>query len=72
GFPLFVSWFVSRDLFTQISALALFLSSPLSLLRSPYVGSPLSVSPSVFRDVFQIAISIEPATNKRISPPCTE
>ena len=36
---------------TQISALALFLSSLLSLLRDPYVGSPLSVSPSVFRDL---------------------
>ena len=36
---------------TQICALSLFLSSPLSLSRDPYVGSPLSVSPSVFRDL---------------------
>ena len=36
---------------TQISVLALLLSSPLSLLRDPYVGSLLSVLPSVFRDL---------------------
>ena len=36
---------------TQISALALFPSFPLSLSRDPYVGSPLSVSPSVFIDL---------------------
>ena len=36
---------------TQISVLALLLSSPLSLSRDPYVGSLLSVSPSVFRDL---------------------
>ena len=35
----------------QISALALLLSSLLSLLRHPFVGSLLSVSPSVFRDL---------------------
>ena len=35
---------------TQISALARLLSSPLSLSRNPSVCSPLSISPSVFRD----------------------
>ena len=42
---------------TQISATALF-SLPFSLSRDPYVGFPLSVSSSVFRNVILISISM--------------
>ena len=47
---------------TQILALALFLSNPLYLSRDPYVGSPLSVPPSVFRDLLLRSLFLLPSS----------